>query len=313
MNRRNFFHSLPGVLAALWLPKRSASAKEMRGKWTKEWVVKYSMSLIDWTKEDLVKRSSLLKTLAEIDAPLDFKYFHGTLDKKDQAYHDRFLAARLSDKDTEAHIANFLKELEAVRAVVAAKEAEAAPKWKSDLEGDVPLKEGKIFESSISSRRLGVILDNSPSMTPYLEKLRLEINRDFSGCHIVEVDGCEMWQGGGSFPWFHSAPAAGINPFTPERHCPAVPQSEAHIAWVNWTRDTQSAFSAMLTLMKVDATYWFCDFDDEIMDEEIKKIAALIFDNKAKLFVHTLSKSPPKIVATLAERSGGKVIRKRLR
>lgn len=313
MIRRRFLHSATGILAASSSAFQSAISAEIRGKWTTEWIVKYSMSLIEWAKEDLVKRAGLLKTLAEIDAPVEFKYFHGQLDKKSESFHKRFLAARLSDKDTAEHIASFLKELEPIRAAVAEKEAEAVPLWKSDQQGDSPLKEGKIFDSSISSRRLGVILDNSRSMTPYLEKLRDEIAKDFNGCHIVEVDGCEFWQNGGSFAWFHTAPAAGINPFTPERHCPAVPQSGAHDAWADWTRDTMSAFAAMLINMNVDAIYWFCDFDDPVADAEIQKLGKVVLEKQAKLYVHTLSKSPPKLVDMLTERSGGKLIRKRIR
>jgi hypothetical protein len=150
-------------------------------------------------------------------------------------------------------------------------------------------------------------------MTPYLEKLRVEIERDFAGCHIVEVDGCEVWDKGGGYAWFYAAKAAGINPFTPDRHCPGIPQTDAHLYWVDWTRDTLSAFYGMLSFMNVDAIYWFCDFDDTIAEEEIKKIGRIMLDRKVKLFVQTLSKSPPKLVDTLVEQSGGKVSKKRLR
>ena len=249
----------------------------------------------------------------DIKVPLNFQYFAEPLAGKDKEFHDRFLNWRLSDKDTLDHIAGFLKELEANRAAVAAKEAEAAQKWKSELGGDVPLKDGKIYEEQISSRRLGVILDSSPSMAPYVEKLRVEIGRDFDGCHIVEVDGCEIWEGGGNVPWFYTAPAAGINPFTADRFCPAVPQTDAHEAWAYYFRDTTSAFTAMLDQMKVDAIYWFCDFDDPIDDFVVQQLSKAMLEKQVKLYAHTLSKSPPNSLTTLIERSGGKLIRKRLR
>jgi hypothetical protein len=312
MKRRHFLHAL----AASSILPQALSARERRGgKWTKEAIIRYSMYLVDWAKADLKKRAATLKQLADIEAPLDFKFFSGSLDKKDEAFHQRFLAARLSDKDTTAHISGLLKDVEAVRAFIATKEAEAVPKWKNDQEGDLPLKEGKIFDSSISSRKLGVILDNSNSMTPYLDKLRTEIERDFASCHIVEVDGCELpaGQGRGQIPWFYSAPAVGINPFTPDRHCPGIPQTEAHHFWANWTTDAPSAFVAMTNLMSVDAIYWFCDFDDPIADAEVAILGKAILEKKIKLFVHTLSKNPPKLLAALVERSEGKVIKKRLK
>ncbi len=91
MKRRNLLRSLSGILAASSLPHQPACAKELRGKWTKEWIVKYSMSLIDWAKADLLKRAGLLNQMVEIDTPLDFKYFHGTLAKKEESFHARFL------------------------------------------------------------------------------------------------------------------------------------------------------------------------------------------------------------------------------
>jgi hypothetical protein len=313
MKRRHILKSLPCILGTSTFFRPLVQAKELTGKWTKEWIVKYSMSLVDWVKEDVSKRANTLKDLAELDVALGYQFFNDPLDKKKQTYQDRFLAARLSDKDTADHIKGFLEDIEAVRVAVAAKEAEAVKTWKDETAGDLPVKEGKIYDSTIITRNLGVILDKSYSMTHYLEKLRTEIGRDFAGCHIVEVDGCEMWEGGGRYAWFHAVPARGINPFTPDRYIPSIPQSEAHIAWMEWTQDTQSAFYAMVELMKMDSIYWFCDFDDEIFESEFSRIAKSILDHKVKLFVHTLSKSPPKFVSTLVEQSGGKVIKKRIR
>lgn len=316
MKRRHFLHSLAGTLAASTFLPQILSAREMRGgKWTKEWIVKYSMSLVDWAKADLKKRAATLKQFADIEAPLDFKFFNGPLDKKDEAFQQKFLSARASDKDTTTHIAGFLKDVETVRVSIAAKENEAIPKWKNDQQGDMPMREGKIFDYSISSRKLGVILDNSDSMRPYLDKLRTEIERDFANCHTVEVDGCELTGEPieGHVPWFYAAPALGINPFTPDRHCPSIPQTEAHFAWANWTMDAPSAFVAMTSLMGVDAIYWFCDFDDPISDAEVAILGKAILEKKIKLVVHTLNKNPPKSLAALVERTEGKVIKKRLR
>src|SRR5262245_50602845 len=109
MNRRHMLGSLAGALAASSLPSHLSFAKELRGKWTKDWIVKYSMWMVEWAWKDLSSRVSTLKTQVDMDVPLGFKYFHGTLDKKDQIYQERFMAAKLSDKDTADHIAKLLK------------------------------------------------------------------------------------------------------------------------------------------------------------------------------------------------------------
>jgi hypothetical protein len=68
----------------------------------------------------------------------------------------------------------------------------------------------------------------------------------------------------------------------------------------------------MADLMKTDAIYWFCDFDDPTDDFVITGIARKIIEQKVALYIHTLDKRTPKLLATLAEKSGGAVVRKRI-
>ena len=173
--------------------------------------------------------------------------------------------------------------------------------------------EGMIYDTRVSAERLTVILDNSPSMTPYLPKLRNEISRDFAGAYFVEVGGCALTRSA-AFPWFFCGPSSITNPFTPERHIPKVPTvaESPHSAYVGWTRDTAAALECMADLMKTDAIYWFCDFDDPTNDTEIREIARKILDQRVALYIHTLNKKPPTLLATLAEKSGGAVVRKRI-
>jgi hypothetical protein len=314
--------TLTGTLAASALLTRRSEAREKYGRWDKESVIKYSMDLINWAKKDMDGRASLLKQLVDIEVDLGFKYFHGTLERKEGDYHKRFLDGRLAANETEKHIAAFLKDIEAVRVVLAKKEAEAVPMWKDGgaLAGG-SLKEGKVFDTSLSSRNLGVIVDRSPSMTPHIEKLRAEVERDFAGCHIVEVDGCEIFSPHYMRPvrkledsaWFFAAPADGINPFTPDRHCPGIPQQDAHVEWWYWNSNTLAAHKAMAALMKVDAIYWFCDFDDPTDGTGISILKSMILASKIRLFIHTLDKNPDKHLAAIVEASGGKLIKKRLR
>lgn len=43
-----------------------------------------------------------------------------------------------------------------------------------------------------------------------------------------------------------------------------------------------------------------------------KEIARKIIAQSVKLYIHTLDKRTPKLLATLAEKSGGTVVRKRI-
>lgn len=57
------------------------------------------------------------------------------------------------------------------------------------------LREGKIFGDNIKAERLGVIIDNSPSMVPYMEALKREIYRNFDNAKIVQAHGCQIVTG----------------------------------------------------------------------------------------------------------------------
>jgi len=67
----------------------------------------------------------------------------------------------------------------------------------------------------------------------------------------------------------------------------------------------------MNSLMKSDAVYWFCDFDDSTSEHIIKGLAREYLKNETRLYIHTLENRPPSLLVELAERSGGAVIRKR--
>ncbi len=318
MNRRTLIASLTAAATcARFSASRLLAAEATGGKWTKPWIVKYTMYLVEWSKADLTKRATEVFTVTGNAVPLNFQFKVGDLSRKDARDHAQFLEGRLSDPQTDAYIKGYLEDLEAVRQVVAAAEAAALPLWKDDKstpEQQQQVVSGKIFGADIEARRLGVILDNSPSMKPYVEKLRAEISRDFAKAHVVEVDGCLLHSYERDFyPWFYTAPAAGINPFSPERHCPAIPQEDAHNAWSAWTGDVTGAILAMVTLMKVDAIYWFCDFDDHLDQIAFMRVAKPMLENKVKLFAHTVKKAPPNFVLDFVKSSGGQFIRKTVR
>ncbi len=338
MNRRNLLSLSASALAASTaLPFLSGGsalqAREARGSgWDNKWMNLFSMELITWMKEDFAKRAALVEQTLLEPCPLKYTYFTDPLSRKDAAFQEDFIAGTVSATAASRHVTTWLKDLETVRLALAAKEAEALPKWKLPTAEEQAMRSGTVYETSINARNLGVILDNSPSMLPYLDKVRAEINRTFSGSYSVEVNGCEMWWSSGRSPWFYATARDTLNPFAPERHCPAVPQIEskddtaaarkkdpAHyyeppyqMMW-NWKHDAASALLAMVQLMKVDAIYWFTDFDDDLAEETIKRIATPLLEAKVKLYAHTLKSPPPPLVKLLIERSGGQLIKKPIR
>ena len=89
-------------------------------------------------------------------------------------------------------------------------------------------------------------------------------------------------------------------------------EDRPHPAFIGWTRDASASLLCMVDLMKTDAIYWFCDFDESSNDAVIKEVARKVLAGKTALFIHTLDRKPSKLLATLAEISGGAVVRKRI-
>ncbi|MCW1885714.1 hypothetical protein OKA04_13320 [Luteolibacter flavescens] len=312
MNRRECLRTLGATSFATLFSGTTAKAAEGRGKWDDESIAEYTQLLFDWLKANFKKRAATLGNAGGTAFKLEYDYMATTEDKKRQRIFERFAEGRLSDKAAEEHITTCLTEFERVRASLAAAEAVAAAAWKDDPDEAVA-REGRIYDSTISAARLTVVLDSSRSMKPYLDPLRKEITRDFSSAYFVEVDGCALTKVA-ACPWYYAAPVDGVNPFTPDRHIPKVPTTKdlPHSTYIRWTRDAPAALECMVDLMKTDALYWFCDFDDDTREENIIQLGKKLLAQKTKLYVHTLDKKVPNLIATLAERSGGQVVRKKI-
>ena len=54
------------------------------------------------------------------------------------------------------------------------------------------IKQGKILGNTISAEKLGVILDISPSMLPYISTLKQEIQNNFNDAKIIHINGCSI-------------------------------------------------------------------------------------------------------------------------
>lgn len=308
--RREWLRASTGAIAALSVGR--AGAAEGTGKWNDENIAEYSLKLFDWLKADFAKRTETLRTEAGTEFKLDYDYMGATEDRKRLRAFEKFAEGGLSGSAAEKHIEACLSEFERIRKALAAAETVAAERWKAKMEKTAAI-DGTIYDMRVSAERLTVVLDNSPSMQPYLAKLREEISKDFAFAYIVEVSGCAVTKPA-DCPWFYSTSSPLSNPFTPARHIPKVPtlNEHPHARYITWTRDTPAALECMTDLMKTDAIYWFCDFDDPTDDLVIKGIARKILAQNVALYIHSLDKKAPSLLATLAEKSGGAVLRKRI-
>ena len=309
MDRRAWLQLGGGTLA--FLLANGASADEATGKWDEKSIADYSQRLFDWLTANFAERANRVGAATPAGFKITYDYMAPAEDRQRRRVFEKFREGSLAEKAAEKHIEACLKEFERVRLELAAAEAVAAAGWKAD--GDGAEKEGRIYDSTLTAARLTVVLDNSPSMAPYLEKLRQEISRDFPNAYFVEVNGCSMNRPA-TCPWYFSAPTVWANPFSPERHIPKVPTlaDRPHATFISWTRSATSALDCMVDLMRADAIYWFCDFDDPTDDTVIRQFARKVMDKKVKLFVHTVDRRAPELLATLTEKSGGKTVKKRI-
>lgn len=289
-----------------------AGAAEPRGKWTDEGIAEYNLKLFDWLKANFKNRAATLSVIGNSDFALEYDYLDPKEDRKKIRVFEKFAEGRLSGSAGDKHVTSCLTEFEEVRKLLAVAEAKAAEQWKSDQD-EIVKCEGMIYETPVTASRLTVVMDASRSMARYVEPLRKEISRNFGGAHFVEVNGCELTRDA-ICPWFFCGPAVGVNPFSAERHIPTVPKLEdrPHSRFISWTRDAPSALECMVDLMNTDAIYWFCDFDDPTTDAAIRKLAKKVLDRKVALYIHTMDKKPPALLTTLAEKSGGSVVKKRI-
>ncbi len=271
IKRRQWLQLSTGALAALLAGR--AGAEEMTGKWEDASIAKYTQRLFDWLQENFKQRAAILTKETGTEFKLDYAYMGPTEDRARRRAFEKYASGRLLGVASEKHVESCLAEFERVRQALAAAEAAAAVSWKTEVDV-IAVKEGRIYDSVVTAGRLTVVLDNSPSMKPYLEALRKEISRNFPLAYFVEVNGCDFDSPARS-PWFFCAPARGVNPFTPERHIPKIPMlaQQPHCAYNLWTLDAPGALGCMVDLMQADAIYWFCDFDDRTEDGVIREFA----------------------------------------
>ncbi|MEM7145160.1 MAG: hypothetical protein AAF591_08470 [Verrucomicrobiota bacterium] len=144
---------------------------------------------------------------------------------------------------------------------------------------------GRLF---VKAKKLGVILDNSGSMSAYLEDLRSEIRRGFKGSIFSEVWGCRL---------------EGIS----EQRETIVPGLIYH--------DPAAVIKTVRKMVEddgVDAIYWFTDLKDGETSRALEELEEYLnvngnFNMRVKFYVRSLSEKPSKELAEVIRRSGGEV------
>jgi len=104
----------------------------------------------------------------------------------------------------------------------------------------------------VKGNSLGVILDVSGSMTPYLEELRKEIREKFADAVFLEVTGCSLYPtNGAEIP----VPDASDGP----------------------KRDSvMLAMRELVEVHRVDSVYWFCDLQDSQSEDALHELEELV-------------------------------------
>lgn len=290
------------------------------GSWGKDSIARTSWEFITKHKAELIERANAAGKMTGKKVEVQFLH-NSNMDRKQEAYHERFLKFRLTEKQVHAYVTPYLIELEKNRVIVAKAEEEAAKIWeeknkKGEIEEDVS-SEAELYGTTIKSAKLGVVLDNSHSMAPYLPKLREEIGSKFKNSFFKEVYGSIIDIG---FKeditkslWFYLSPQKGENPFLQKWYCPSYPSKDVHYFVAGLEQSNLAAIAALAIERKVDTIYWFTDMKDKGYPEAETVLGNILLKYKVKLYVHTLSQLPRTSVRNIIQASGGEVIRKRIR
>ena len=122
-------------------------------------------------------------------------------------------------------------------------------------------KKAVIAGVTVNSVNLGVLLDNSSSMTPYLDPLRKEIGKSYPHAHFRECYGCALqWSVG------------------------AMTKDKRDRVML-WMED-------LIIVEKVDGLYWFSDLNDPVTDEALRRLSWLRSRGKTSLYVLSVGKKP---------------------
>lgn len=127
--------------------------------------------------------------------------------------------------------------------------------------GEKEKRGGNIGGTFFYSENLGVVLDISGSMKPFIQPLKEEIALSFESPHYREVGDCSL--------------------ITKHRY----PTSSLDISQRSYT---MSRFSELLIVNKADTLYWFSDLKDEQEPEALRKLLDMLIRSGADFNVRSV-------------------------
>ena len=133
---------------------------------------------------------------------------------------------------------------------------------------------------TIRTASLGVILDNSGSMTSYLPRLRKKIEDKFSKSAFIEVTGCNISSTQGM-----------------------------EITKDNAASGTVAAIKFLVNEKGCDTIYWFSDLNDGETPEGLEDLKDFLYKNFVTFYISSVGYKPSKELKEIIDDSGGKVLR----
>ena len=140
----------------------------------------------------------------------------------------------------------------------------------------IPAFEGEILGMSITSERLGVVLDVSQSMAGALPWIQGEMKAKLPRNPVLHVDGCKLEK--------------------PEPR----PQIVNGLA-----PETVSAVQMLAEVGKVDAILWICDMGDPSNRYGVEAMEELLAEHGLQFYVLSVGKKPSPGIRKLAEGTDG--------
>ena len=285
-----------------------------------------TIEFVKQIKNELKTRKTRVEKFLGIDSKIVFKY-------TDAFLNDKKLIKQITDskKDVKWRLKRVLMELEGNRLTLAYYEKNAKKQWDSKFKEKLPgsLNKANIYDLQLSSSRLGVILDNSPSMKHYLPNIQKEIDKNFENAFIRKVHGCSLRRYDtytspndqpknykvGENEWYYiDREIKGLNPFRAELYLKEVPTSPyINSLIVQCMLDNLSAAKALTNVYEVDSIFWFSDFQDEIHDDIYTEFVKVFKEKNVKLYILTPKNAKiPKKIADLVKITKGKILSTKL-
>lgn len=200
-----------------------------------------------------------------------------------------------------------------------------------------------IFGKKVQANRLGVILDVSSSAQPHLAGAIEEIQKGFADATLILYPGCGMTEAKGtsrhvirkystisskelaSDPGGFSTAGFLVDALEIREFGEMVKRpSLRETLFISWYEDkgadgmpegdfeklvgqTQVAFEELLK-RRVDAVYWFADFEDKVSPQVVEKLTSQLMLRRVRLYLHNFAGPNIRPMLTeMAEKTGGTV------